>query len=526
MEKRVVNLVNFVRGSEPRFEIDLFQPVQEQMKADKAAGLPHTFLLQYDAMLRSDFKEFFLKEKDENTELGVWFENCRQLIEKIGLRWDGRPNHDWDWFVHPGFLEGYAPKDREKIVDEVFRLFKEIFGEYPKVAGSWLLDSHSMNYMCEKYGMKAFCVCREQHAVDAYTLWGGPYSGGYYPSKKNMLSPAQTTDGQIPAPVFRMLGIDPVFSYDRRRRKFENFKTVCTLEPAGAGGRTQKNIDWYMDAYFRTPCLSHGHLTTGQENSFGWEMMNWGSCVKEGYLLQIETLAKMREKGEIAVETLGDTGEKFQKAFQLTPPAALCCDRDWYKGECASYWYNCKNYRANLFIENGRAYVRDIMKFDERYEERYLRQGTTEFDAWYDSLPILDGHLWWTEKTPSGVFVDKQVASVKASEKGEKTLSVVLNFTDNNSVEVLFDEKGITFLGKESWRYETGDHAEQKIFESWGHRFVNKGDATIKRTGQVFDYRHNGFDYKAEVCADIQDSETGFVFAPKQDKIEWILNVR
>ena len=526
MEKRVVNLVNFVRGSEPRLEMDLYLPVVEQIKADRAHHLPHTFLLQYDAMIREDFKELFLKEKDDDMELGVWFENCRQLIETIGLKWDGREGHNWDWFVHPGFLEGYAPKDREKIVDEVFRLFKEIFGEYPKVAGSWILDSYSMNYMCEKYGMKAFCNCREQHAVDAYTLWGGPYSGGYYASKNNMISPAQTKENQIPAPMFRMLGIDPVFSYDRRRRTFENFKTVATFEPAGAGGRTQRNIDWYLDTYFRTPCLSHGHLTTGQENSFGWERMNWGGCVKEGYLLQVATLEKMRDNGEIVVEKLGDTGEKFQKKFEFTPPAALCCDKDWYKGECKSYWFNCKHYRANLFIENGRAYVRDIMKFDDRYEERYLHSGTTEFDAWYDTLPILDGHLWWTAETPSGVFVDKRVISVKAIEKDEKTLSVSLSFEDGSCAELVFTERGITFLGKENWRYETGDHAEQKIFESWGHRFVNKGDASIKRTGQVFDYRHNGFDYQAEVRAEIKESETGFVFIPQDETIEWILDLR
>lgn len=526
MRKKVVNIVNFVRGIEPRFYVDLYWPVVEQIKADKALGLPHTFLLQYDAMQRSDFRNLFLRERDEQMELGVWFENCRELIEKVGLEWRGREGLDWDWFVNPGFLEGYAPKDREKIVDEVFARFKEIFGEYPKVAGSWLLDSYSMNYMCEKYGMKAFCNCREQHAVDAYTLWGGYYSGGYYPSKNNMLSPAQTKENQISAPMFRMLGIDPVFSYDRRRRTFENFKTVCTLEPAGAGGRTQKNIDWYMNTYFYTPCLSHTELTTGQENSFGWEAYNWDGCVKEGYLLQIATIKREWEKGAISVEKLGDTGEAYQKEFECTPPAALCCPKDWYKGETQSYWYNCKNYRANLFVESGVAYIRDIMKFDDRYEERYLREGTTEFDAWYDTLPVVDGYLWRTDELRSGVFASKTVESVDVSEEDEKTLRADLRFTDGTTAKILFSEEGIEFSGESAWTYETGSHEEQKVFESWGNRFVNKGDATIERKGQVFVYRHNGFEYVVEILASIEDVNEGYVLNPERGKIKIVLDRR
>ena len=162
MKKRVMNLVNFVRGCEPRQPWqDLYTPVAEELRIDKSYGFPHTFLLQYDALLRRDFQELFLKERDENLELGLWFEMGRPLTEAVGIEWRGRPGYDWDWFVDPGFLVSYTPKQREALIDEAFRLFKEIFGCYPQVAGSWLLDSYSMAYMSETYDMKAFCMCRE-----------------------------------------------------------------------------------------------------------------------------------------------------------------------------------------------------------------------------------------------------------------------------------------------------------------------------------------------------------------------------
>lgn len=80
------------------------------------------------------------------------------------------------------------------LCDEIMNKFKEKFEYFLGVVGSWLLDSYSMDYLSCKYDIKAFVICREQLSVDAYTLWGGYYNQGYYPSKYNMLSPAQNEE--------------------------------------------------------------------------------------------------------------------------------------------------------------------------------------------------------------------------------------------------------------------------------------------------------------------------------------------
>ena len=72
----------------------------------------------------------------------------------------------------------------------------------------------AVSYMSDKYDLTAICICREQWGVDAYTLWGGYYSGGYYPSRNNMLCPAQSPEAGCRTPVFRMLGIDPIYGFD------------------------------------------------------------------------------------------------------------------------------------------------------------------------------------------------------------------------------------------------------------------------------------------------------------------------
>ena len=68
MNKRIMNVVNFVRGVEPRDKnADLYTPVVNQIEFNRRYNIPATFLLQYDAMLRRDFRHLFQKEKTSHT---------------------------------------------------------------------------------------------------------------------------------------------------------------------------------------------------------------------------------------------------------------------------------------------------------------------------------------------------------------------------------------------------------------------------------------------------------------------------
>ena len=58
MKKRVMNLVNFVRGCEPRQPWqDLYTPIKEEIAINKSYGFDHTVLMQYDAIIRPDMVE-------------------------------------------------------------------------------------------------------------------------------------------------------------------------------------------------------------------------------------------------------------------------------------------------------------------------------------------------------------------------------------------------------------------------------------------------------------------------------------
>jgi len=213
---RIVNIVNFIRNIEPRSEeiteTVLYETVARQAAQLAEYGLPATFLLQYDALINPRYRKLLTQDVYPGTEVGGWWEITQPHVEAAGLKWRGR--YPWDWHADVGFATGYTPEERRKLVDVYMEKFKEVFGKYPTAIGSWFIDAYTLGYMYDKYGIVASCNCKDQIGTDGYTLWGGYWNQAYYPSRVNAYMPAQTREGQIPVPVFRMLGSDPIYQYD------------------------------------------------------------------------------------------------------------------------------------------------------------------------------------------------------------------------------------------------------------------------------------------------------------------------
>ena len=208
---RIVNLINFVREDRtPPGEYIRRGAVPDYARPDRAApqalAWNGTFLLQYDALINPKYQALMKQALAEGSEVGGWWEITQPHVEAAGMEWRGA--YPWDWHANVGFSSGYEPQEREKLVDTYMAKFKEVFGRYPASVGPWFIDARTLQYMADRYGIVASCNCRDQVGTDGYTLWGGYWNQGYYPSKLNAYMPAQTRDGQIGVPVFRMLGSD------------------------------------------------------------------------------------------------------------------------------------------------------------------------------------------------------------------------------------------------------------------------------------------------------------------------------
>lgn len=391
-EPKIVNIVNFIRDIEPRdsnvTKDVLYQTVVNQIKLMKQYHLAGTFLLQYDALMDKRYQDLLKTLPKNEFEIGGWWELPQPLIEKAGIKWRGK--YAWDWHSDVGFSVGYTPAEREKIIDVYFADFKRIFGYYPKSIASWVIDAHSLNYMYDKYKIVASGNCKDQVGTDGFTLWGGYWNQAYYPSRVNAYMPAQHADKQLPVPVFRMLGSDPI-------RQYADGGTVTTLEPVypHAGGNEQW-INWFFQAFASDPALGYNYTQAGQENSFTWDAM------KKGLELQMPVIARLKSEGKVRVETMASSGEWFKKTYKVTPATTFAVSKDLGESNKKTIWYNSRFYRTNLLWENGNLRITDIHLFNETVPDKYLKDVTTVNKSFFYTLPLVDGSQWGKRGKPEG----------------------------------------------------------------------------------------------------------------------------
>jgi len=497
---RSINIINFIRAIEPRFTTDLLLPVQKQMEIIKPYGLPATWLLQFDALVSGPFVPFLKQQMPPNHEVGLWFEMNEMHCNAAGVKWRGRPDYEWDHIPHVAFTIGYTEAERIQLADTAMRTFKDVFGHYPKSIASWNLDAITINHIAERYGADAFAVCRDQIATDGFTIWGAPIAG-YYPSKRNCWSPALEKKNQIDAPIFRMLGQDPVYYYDRSYT-LPNGKTITqpdTMEPVWPSGQSAHFVKSFLSMILDAPTQQFAYAQLGQENSFPWPSQ------QAAYAPQIKALAALWKKGSATVETMGETGRKFKKAFPVTPTQAQVQLVDPFGNTTpveTSVWYQSRYYRANLHFKGDLPYLRDITVYSDTFAQPFLNAATRLEDVEQRMPSVLDGYHWRTdthsrtEPGAGGFFISNGTRLVKTGKvvvkETGKRMTVFVPVQDEMVLRIQFDEKqvSVTLQSTSSDRILPLDLA----FE-WD---VAKSSMTRVMLHQV-DFKADAFDYSISI---------------------------
>ena len=435
---RIINIINFIRQTDYRVENAdslLYETVCEQVKLVNKYDLPATFLLQYDALINPLYQDLLKSKLNDHSEIGAWWELTQPQIEAAGIKWRGE--HSWVSHANIAFSTGYTKEERERLVDVYMAKFKEIFGTYPKSVGSWFIDAHTLGYMYDKYKIVASCNCKDQVGTDGYTLWGGYWNQAYYPSRINAYMPAQTEEGQIPVPIFRMLGSDPIYQYDDGLG--QERQGVISLEPVyEKAGMDRRWVDYFLESIVNKPCLAFNYAQAGQENSFTWSNMS------KGLEMQIPILDSLRKENKIRVETLGESGAWFKECFKVTPATAVTTLTDVRGEGNKTVWFNSRYYRANLLWEKGTFRFRDIHLFDESYKSVYLEKPGDGNQFLFYTLPVVDGFMWSEGLDRAGLRI---VRLDKDGDKEELTLDhpVVTEIGKDTLVVSAEDSKGHAF---------------------------------------------------------------------------------
>ncbi len=398
---RCINITNFMRGDEPRMEMDLMLPVEKQMELINKHNFPATWLMQYDALVRGPWAPFLKANKLKSHEVGFWFEMNELLCKAAGVEWRGRPHYEWDSRPSVAFTIGYSPEERILLADQAVKGFQDIWGFTPKSVASWNLDSHTINHLVNEHKVEAFAVCRDQIATDGFTIWGAPIAG-YYPSKNNCWSPAVHKKNQIDAPILRMLGQDPIHYYEIEYTlpNGQVLNQPDTMEPVWASGQDPTFIEDFFELIAKNPCGEFAYLQMGQENNFGWPAM------EKGFEMQMDALAILHKQGTVHLETMSQTGKRFKNAFAETPVQMQIQLKDPFPttaGEEQTCWYQSRHYRANLNINDGVPYFRDITVYSDHFTQPFLNQATTSDEVDQQMLAVLDGYHWRGGPVPAGI---------------------------------------------------------------------------------------------------------------------------
>lgn len=380
--------------------------------------------------------------------------------------------------------------------------FKNIFGEYPKTVGSWVIDIVSLRYFKEKYNVRACVICRDQIGTDGFTLNGGYYNQGYYPSIYNEFIPAQTVANMLDMPIFRMLGPDPIYAFEDGIRK--SVIGVYTLEPAATIAQDSKWVRWIFERLTEEKDIGFSFAQVGQENTFLWNTM----C--KGFDAQMPVIEELKQSGKIKVMNIVELSEWFRYRYRLTPVTSYSATQDWCEEDLKTFWYNSRFYRVSFLFDNNELFIRDLNLFNELYESRYYDKTLKEAESVFDALPLVKPHEWSTEhkrnkieflNSKTGQVLKWNMVKFDCDEKSRYRVDVL---NDDGKIKIVCSENKIELCGDFNFEININTLPVFKCFEK-----------------DKIKCEHNGFEYYAKIISgEFVKFENGYKIMSQNFKIE------
>ncbi|MEK7095303.1 MAG: hypothetical protein AAB917_01445, partial [Patescibacteria group bacterium] len=234
-----ITIVNPVRIS--HYNSDPGASLASQYGVISDLDLPSTWLLTYDALNNMDVVGQ-TKKFSRDQEFGLILEVTPNFASDSKIKY--KQTGSWH-FGSSVFLTGYTQEERKLLIDTIFSKFKDTFGFYPKSVGAWWIDSWSLKYMKDKYGIISTLGCADQFATDNYQLWGQYWSTPFYPSASHAGVPASTSQSKIGIVTLQWAARHPRDGYESSLYSTQDYFTLPEKQ-------TTKYFDQLLDIYLNT----------------------------------------------------------------------------------------------------------------------------------------------------------------------------------------------------------------------------------------------------------------------------------
>ncbi len=371
-----VSVVNPVR-------ISVYNPNPgESLKAEYDVvlknNLPATWLLTYDAIDNHDVIQG-IQIFNEDQEIGVFFEISEKLCDKAGVVYD--KSYSWHHAANI-FLTGYTQSDRLKLIDVVFGDFKNTFGYYPKSVGAWWIDSFSLSYMQNKYGVTANLGLADQYSTDGYRVWGTYWSTPFYSSKKHAGIPG-FANSKIDVLTMQWAPRDPLNGYFN-----SYYSTQDYLQ-----GPVYQNTQYFENLInvFKSPIEnSINHVVVGLESD-----LDAKSYTGE-YFKQLQVVKRMHDSGEVKVVNMDEFSNIYKKISFNESQVRFIESHDILGKSIKTFWYQSSNYRIgiNYNTENQNLEVFDLRVYQSNFQEPYYQSTNRDFRLLINIPSIIDNFVF------------------------------------------------------------------------------------------------------------------------------------
>lgn len=304
----------------------------------KNRNLSATWPVTYDVLEKQDFINE-LKKLDSNQELGIFLEVTPQLCKDAGVIY----NRTDSWHRASSlFLSGYTQKDRKKIIDTVFSKFKQTFGYNPVSVGAWWVDSYSLSYMKDKYGITGVLGMSDQYDLDGYGLWGTWWSIPYYPNKINAALPAQNPDDKLDLVTFRWAARDPLNGYNNTNNKRK--------QPSLYSLQDYSTID--LDKSYVTN-LEQVFIEHLPQNTFGQATIGLEADLNpKDYNTYFADHLDIGAVKNTRILTMKDFSKWYRSTFPNLSPNHVIYSEDPLGSPQKSIWYQTPLYRIGLTYDS------------------------------------------------------------------------------------------------------------------------------------------------------------------------------
>lgn len=425
-------IINQVRGSECCGQGGVTELV-DQIQLSQSVELPTYFALRYDALIDPRYRDLVVKASTADSitiKPALLIEITPELAEATEVTYHGQLEN---WYrASQVFTLGYEPDDRTKLLDTLMATYHDVFGTYPELTVGWMLDTDSLNYLRQNYGVQAHQITREQWGVDSYSLYGGPAHHPYLASKNWAFMPDVTASDSVI--MLRQTITDPVWNYGDTTSAF-------TSQPNDYE-RDGKDLEYFKALVAQTWNEENqpGFMVLGLENSMP-------TAVQQEYQRQLQWLAAFaREKGARSA-TITDLRQLYSQPQALVHSGT---DLTGQEPHTKAWWITTPQYRLRIVQHNSTLWLSDVRLFDTRLEDPY-REKVARNQGYWITPALLDtslqqqpsGKRWWQWWKPPEVNlgqllpqrdVNQDNPGVKIADLADDTLLIMEKTADGRSL--------------------------------------------------------------------------------------------